>query len=226
MQLRNFCGLGGAILSIICSSHSAIAGAVSAKHNAHTSATGENALRSSLRSEVQIEGILSGVVDKLWAQDDVYWHSGDYHNIISLDRVIVEIDPGFIECYSTGGWLMESLGNNHDAEAFYQLAASRNPNVGNAYFYLGMFYFNTLHEYGPAVTIFTADTQTGNADINDWKMLAHSLQHTGEYAKEVSVWEHIAQKWPNGVAVAINLERARALLRERGPHALVTPKGR
>lgn len=226
MQLRNFCGSIAVILGVVCLGHPAIAAGVNANYNGHKSAIVGNTRRSSAESEVQIEGILSGVVDNLWERDDAYFLKGDYHNIINLARVIVEIDPGFIDCYATGGWLMESLGDNHDAEAFYQLAALRNPNVADAYFYLGMFYFNTLHEYKPAVAIFTAGTKTGDADINDWKMLAHSLQHTGEYAKEVRIWKHIAHEWPNGLAVTINLERARKRLRDYGPNASVAPKGR
>ena len=69
------------------------------------------------QQQVQANGIVSGVVDTLWNQTDRYWHGGDYPRIVALDRIITEADPQFLEAYSNGGWLMDSLGRTDDAQA-------------------------------------------------------------------------------------------------------------
>ena len=112
-----------------------------------------------------------------------YWHHGDYPRIIALDRISTQIDPHFLECYETGGWLMESMGNLKDAEAYYRQGVANNPDTSELYYHLGFFYFNTLHDYHQAVNTFRQGISQSDADINDWRMLAHSYEHAGEYTE-------------------------------------------
>ena len=158
-----------------------------------------------------MDGILSRVVDELTAQRDVYWHHGDYPRIIALDRISTQIDPHFLECYETGGWLMESLGSLDDAEAYYRQGVANNPDTSESYFHLGFFYFNTRQDYRQAAGTFRQGTRQADADINDWRMLAHSYEHAGEYAQAVAAWRHIQARWPKAVAVGHNLSRALAM---------------
>lgn len=161
-------------------------------------------------SPVQVTGILSRVVDRLSAQRDVYWHEGDYPRIIALDRIITEADPHFIDAYETGGWLMDSLGHHKEAEAYYRLGVANNPRVEPPYFHLAFFYFSTLHKYRLAASLFRKGAQLPGADINDWKMAAHSYSHAHEYNRAVGVWEYIKSRWPHGLAVDHNLQEALA----------------
>lgn len=151
--------------------------------------------------QVQVDGIVDGVVDQLWRQTDRYWHGGDYPRIIALDRIITQADPQFLEAYSTGGWLMDSLGRTKDAEAFYTLATRNNPKAAYAYSTLGFFYFNTTHDYQAAARAFGKDTQQADADLNDWKMLAHAQEHAGQWDAAVATWHQIKARWPNGMSV-------------------------
>jgi len=159
-------------------------------------------------SSVQVEGIISRVTDKLWNQNEIYWHHGDYPRIIALDRIITQTDPTFVECYATGGWLMESLGNLDDAEAYYMQGVARNPRVSYAYWNLGFFYFSTRHDYPEASRILKMDTAERGADINDWKMLAHSYEKMGDWNDAVATWKQIAVRWPKGLSVDRLLHRA------------------
>ncbi|BDI30908.1 hypothetical protein CCAX7_29590 [Capsulimonas corticalis] len=158
-------------------------------------------------SRAQVDGIVSSVVDDLWAQNDEYWHHGDYPRIIALDRVIVGADPHFLECYATGGWLMESMGALGDAEAFYQMGVRTNPDQSYAYFNLGEFYFNTLKDYKAAALVLRAGVRHKGYDINDWKTLAHAYERAGDIDNSVKTWKTIKAHWPNGVAVDHNLTR-------------------
>ena len=147
---------------------------------------------------IQADGILSGVVDKLWAQNDVYWHDGDYPRIIAQDKIIVQADPQFIECYNTGAWLMWSDGANADAEAFYQQCIRDNPGTSAAYYDYGEFLYNHLHRYAQARQVFARSAALPDAGVLDWRMLAHSYEKLGQYDKAVVVWRRIKARWPQG----------------------------
>lgn len=151
--------------------------------------------------QIQASGIVSGVVDHLWTQTDVYWHRGDYPRIVALDRIITQADPQFLEAYSTGGWLMDSLGRTQDAEAFYTLGTRCNPQAEYAYWNLGFFYFNTTHDYPAAARAFRHAVQQHGADLNDWKMLAHSYEKAGRWDDAVETWQQIRARFPHGMSV-------------------------
>lgn len=160
-------------------------------------------------SPSQVDGITNLIVDRLWDQADEEWHQGDYPRIIALDRIIAEADPHFLEPYAVGGWLLESLGRLDEAEAFYQQGIRRNPKAAYAYYNLGFFYFNTRHDYRAAIKTFRRDVAQKDADLNDWKMLAHSYEHVGDWTQAVATWETIQARWPDGVNVNRLLQRAR-----------------
>ena len=165
---------------------------------------------SASAQRIQANGIVAGAVDHLWQQTDVYWHRGDYPRIVALDRVITEADPQFLEAYSTGGWLMDSLGRTQDALAYYTLGARRNPHAEYAFWNLGFFYFNTAHDYPAAARAFQSAVSQRDADLNDWKMLAHSYEKSGDWDAAVSVWRQTRARYPNGLSVDRLLAEAEA----------------
>ena len=154
-----------------------------------------------IEQRVQVDGIVAGVVDRLWNQGDQYWHAGDYPRIIALDRLVTQADPQFLEAYATGGWLMDSLGRTDDAQAFYALGVRNNPRSAYASWNLGMFYFTTRHDYPAAALALKHDTEQAGADLNDWKMLAHAQEHAGQWDKAVATWHEVKRRWPDGMSV-------------------------
>lgn len=160
-------------------------------------------------SPVQADGVCALVVDRLWRQTDEYWHGGDYPRIVALDRVITQADPQFLEAYSTGGWLMDSLGRAGDAEAFYKQGVAHNPHAAYAYWNLGFFYFNTAKNYPEAARVFEMDTRQPDADLNDWKMRGHAEEKAGEWDRAVATWQTVKAKWPGGLSVDRLLREAR-----------------
>ena len=162
---------------------------------------GAGAAPTAAQQQRQAGGIVSGVVDTLWNQTDAYWHEGDYPRIIALDRIITEADPQFLEAYSNGGWLMDSLGRTADAEANYLLGTRNNPHAEYAYWNLGFFYFNTPHNYPAAAQAFRHAVRLPDADLNDWKMLAHSYEKSHQWDLAVSTWEQTRARYPHGASV-------------------------
>ena len=176
------------------------------------------------QQKIQAAGIVSGVVDQLWTQTDTYWHAGDYPRIVALDRIITEADPKFLEAYSNGGWLMDSLGRTQDAEAYYTLGTRNNPHAEYAYWNLGFFYFNTPHNYPAAARAFRHAVQQPDADLKDWKMLAHSYEKSGQWDLAVSTWQQIRARYPHG----LNVDRllAEAVQKRRQAQAAASaPRG-
>ena len=179
--------------------------------SAHAASHAKRAAAAPRSGKAQVDGIVSSVVDDLWAENDEYWHHGDYARHIALDRIIVGADPHFTECYSDGGYLMESLGLLKDAEAFYQFNVRDNPKVPDAYSSLGMFYFNTLKDYKASALVMRKGVRLKDADINNWKLLAHSYERAGDLSNSLKTWTTIKAHWPNGPAVQNNLTRVARL---------------
>ncbi len=172
------------------------------------------AVPTAAQQKLQANGIVSNVVDKLWNQTDAYWHEGDYPRIIALDRIITEADPQFLEAYSNGGWLMDSLGRKQDAEAYYTLGVRNNPHAEYAYHNLGFFYFNTAHDYPAAAQAFRHAVQQRDTDLNTWKMLAHSYEKAGAWDDAVAVWQQTRARYPHGLSVDRLLAEAVAKRRQ------------
>lgn len=154
------------------------------------------------QQQIQADGIVSGVVDTLWDQTDAYWHSGDYPRIVALDRVITEADPQFLEAYSNGGWLMDSLGRTADAEAYYTLGTRNNPHAEYAYWNLGFFYFNTPRNYPAAAQAFQMAVRLPGADVRDWKMLGHSYEKSKRWDDALSVWQQARSRYPHDPSIS------------------------
>ena len=163
-------------------------------------------------SQAQVDGMSSRIVDNLWARTDYWWHYGAYTRIIAEDRIITEADPQFAEPYATGGWLLESLGNNADAEKYYSLGTSRNPQNSYLWYNLGFFYYNTKKNYPKAIISFTHSSSVPGAGINDWKMLAHSYERNHQLDKAIAVWEKLHATYANDGVVIHNLAEDQARL--------------
>ncbi len=174
---------------------------------------------SAARQQIQADGIVSGVVDTLWNQTDHYWHEGDYPRIVALDRIITEADPQFLEAYSNGGWLMDSLGRTADAEAYYTLGTKNNPSAEYAYWNLGFFYFSTPHDYPAAARAFERAARLPGADVRDWKMLAHSYEKSGQWETALDTYRQAAARYPHD----LSLTRLRAEAEAKRPAATGRP---
>jgi len=166
-----------------------------------TSLRSDAAPPTARQQQIQADGIVSNVVDTLWNQTDEYWHAGDYPRIVALDRVITQADPQFLEAYSNGGWLMDSLGRTADAEAYYTLGTRNNPHAEYAYWNLGFFYFNTPRNYPAAAKAFQMAVRLPGADVRDWKMLGHSYEKAGRWDSALSVWQQAGSRYPHDPSI-------------------------
>jgi tetratricopeptide (TPR) repeat protein len=207
MSIRRF-GLAVAAAALLA----APGGAARAAHATRTS-HGARASRAShpVKAPAQVDAILDNVVDRLWDRADWYWHEGRYEERVAVDRLIIRMDPHFIEPYGTAGWLLESLGRNQEALALYRQAVAAVPDRWETHQDLGMYYYQHK-EYPAAVEEFRRATQQPGPPAFVWKMLAHAYERSGALEQAVSAWEAAARVAPNDPAIPVNLNRIRARL--------------
>lgn len=166
-------------------------------------------------SATQVQGVLDEVVDRLWTRADWYWHEGRYEERVAVDRLILTMQPRFVEAYGTAGWLLESLGREAEALALYRQGVAVAPERWDTHHDLAMYYYQHK-DYASAAEAFRNATQQSGAPPYVWKMRAHALERSGKLAEAVAAWEAAGKIAPNDGAVWSNLRRIRARL-ETGP---------
>jgi tetratricopeptide (TPR) repeat protein len=166
----------------------------------------------SVRAPAQADAILDNVVDRIWERGDWYWHEGRYEERVALDRLVIRMDPHFIEPYSTAGWLLESLGRDQDALALYRQAVDVVPERWETHQDLAMYLYQHK-EYAAAAEEFQRATEQPHPPVYVWKMLAHAYEHNGELEKAAAAWETAGRMAPEDPAVGVNLSRIRARLK-------------
>jgi len=206
MDLRSIHRAAAAALLLL------IAGAAAAAPAARARPAGA---RRGVKPAPQVEEILDDVVDRLWDRADWYWHEGRYEERVAIDRLIIRMEPQFIEPYGTAGWLLESLGRNQEALALYRQAVAAVPERWETHQDLGMFYYQ-LKDYPAAAGEFRAATQKPGAPSYVWKMLGHACEHAGDLEQAVAAWKGAARVAPNDPAIAVNLQRVQARLHPPG----------
>lgn len=163
----------------------------------------------------QADAILANVVDRLWSRGDWYWHEGRYEERVALDRLVIRMDPHFIEPYGTAGWLLESLGRDQEALALYRQAVAVVPERWETHQDLAMFLYQHK-EYAAAAEEFRRATEQPQPPVYVWKMLAHAYEHSGQLEKALSAWETAGRLAPHDPAVGVNMSRVRARLQSSG----------
>lgn len=160
----------------------------------------------------QVDGITSRIVDNLWEETDHYWHEGDYNRIIALVRVCVEVDPSFVEAYSSGAWLMWSQGDTKAADTLLQYGIARAPQAekGNISYEFGWHLFNTKR-FAEALPYLKQATDSNVGFVTAFTTLGHCYRQLKRYDDSVKAWEVVVKKFPTFVSGPSNLARVKAL---------------
>jgi tetratricopeptide (TPR) repeat protein len=162
----------------------------------------------------QAEAILDDIVGRIWDRADWYWHEGRYEERVALDRLVIRMEPRFIDPYGTAGWLLESLGRDAEALELYRQAVTVAPERWETHHDLGMYHYQHK-DYPAAAAAFRRATQCAEPPAYVWKMLAHAYERSGRLDQAVATWEAAARVAPDDPAVEVNLRRVQARLRQR-----------
>ena len=94
--------------------------------------------------EATATAVLDQVVEGLWERSDRFFHHGDYETTTRINRLVVRMDPHFVEGLNTLAWLLrQGLNRPQEALALHHRAIQDNPERWDAFFDLGLFYFDT-----------------------------------------------------------------------------------
>lgn len=176
-----------------------------------TKATASPAYKAAV---AQADGITNKVIDEMWETTDKYWHEGDYNRVVSLIRVCVEADPSFTEAYSTGTWLLWSMGDTKTADAFITYGLSRAPKAvkSDMSYEVGWQFFNTKR-YAAAIPHLKRAVDLGAKQRQAYSTLAHAYTRMKRYDESIAVWKLVVRKYPDFGAAKTNLAKVEGLKR-------------
>lgn len=149
--------------------------------------------------------IVEKVVDYLWARSDVYWHKGEYEKVVKLNKMIVLLDPSFVEAYLTSSWLLESMGNEKEALQWLLSAETRCP-CWEVYQDLGMYYYKRK-DYKEAEKHFEKACLQYSPPPYVWRMYAHSLKNQNKSQEAIKVLEEAVRRFPDDLVTKSLLDR-------------------
>ena len=155
-------------------------------------------------------------LDKLWRESDEAFHKGDFPLAVEKFKAIVVLDPDDVEAFSTGAWLMWSLGNGDEASAFMRRGVQLSPNDGDMWEAAAdhfdqrkVFAPEVLRDYQKALELAPSDKNT--------RLLRHRVaiaaQIVGDLELAQQVWTEVVKLYPDDVTAARRLQ----LLKEGQP---------
>ena len=154
-----------------------------------------------------------GLTDYLWRRSDAAFHDGDYPRAIELHRAIVAADPSDTESFGVGAWLLWSLGQKAEADAFIAQGLKNNPDsaemwdVAAQQYGLEKEFALERDAYAKAVGL--AGTKAGQMLR---RRFAHASERAGDLKGSAQIWRALVADFPNEAVNKNNLARVEAAL--------------
>ena len=142
------------------------------------------------------------VVNLLWLKADQYWHMGasGWYKLNPILQTICEMDPHFIDAWSTFGW---HLAWNVCADAAdqdkpkwiqagieaYKRGQYFNPDHYDLFKDLAWLYHDKLKDYQAAIPEWKETLKRPDAPIYVRHMLAHAYENTWQVERAVATWK-------------------------------------
>lgn len=148
-------------------------------------------------AEQQIATVLDTIVDALWLKTDEYWHEANTEPVIGICRMIVQLDPKFVEAYNTGAWIASMNGQDDVALQFYRQGIERNPDSYELLIALG-YSFYWLHK---------GDVKAGLPHLKRAaelpspahvkRVYARGLAKAGKTQEAIEQWRKVLKEFPD-----------------------------
>lgn len=155
-------------------------------------------------------------IDYFWRKSDEAFHAGDYPRAIQLHRAIVALDPHDTESFGVGAWLMWSLGNKDESNAFIVRGLKANPESWEMWDQAAQHYdlqklvTDSFNANRQAVKWFPKDAPLAESQLLR-RRLAHSAERAGDLGLSVETWQGLVRDFPAEAVNKINLARVEAL---------------
>lgn len=163
-------------------------------------------------ASIQVNGIVSDVVDGLWAEADRYFHEGDYTRVVALCRVCVEADPSFDDAYSSAGYLLWSMGEMASANALLDYGTKHSTQPGLLNSEMGQQLFR-LKRYADATVYLKKAVALGSVPPTAYTTLGHCYTKLNKFEDAVTIWKKVVEKFPDFPSGPKNLKDAEERLK-------------
>lgn len=149
------------------------------------------------------------VANLLWLKTDAYWHLGGtgWWRIVPILRTICEMDPHFIDAWSTFAWHC-AWNIYHDAEPqdkpgwieagirVYKRGEYYNPDHYDLFKDEAWLYHDKLNDYDRAIPAWKKVLEFRDAPLYCRHMLAHAYEETWQVDKARAVWRDCLRRDP------------------------------
>ncbi|MCS6860502.1 MAG: hypothetical protein NZT92_09305 [Abditibacteriales bacterium] len=174
------------------------------------------------------ENINEDVVRWMYRRADKYYHDGDYEGALNCWRLIMILDPHFLEAYEVSWWLLWSLavsaeqeGKKDEAQRYHARAVEvlergmlYNPNVYDLYAEAGQYYLS-IKQYDKARIYFARAAQFKEAPVTVKRSWAHACERAGDLQACVDVWQLVLKENPTDAVALNNLRRVQAKMNNK-----------
>jgi tetratricopeptide (TPR) repeat protein len=145
------------------------------------------------------------LTDLLWLNTDPHWHNGRWDECIRLLRQIIEIDPQFVEAYTSAAFLLWNLDRDEEAIEFYEAGIAANPDSYEVYHEFGM-YYQQRKKWEKAAEQFRKATER-NAPMHCQHMLPNALERMGQKREALAEWRAVLKRFPDDFIAKRRIER-------------------
>ena len=166
------------------------------------------------KPNAQLAGLEYRVIDRVWANADEYFHEGDYNRIVALCRVCTQSDPDFDEVYSSGAWILWSMGDKPAANAYLADGVARAKKKWMAQYTFAE-QLMVRREYKDALPHLEAATKNPNVPVIVWKQLAHAYDRTGNLPKSLATWDYVLKRFPDEPSAPANRARVQSKIADQ-----------
>lgn len=157
------------------------------------------------------------LTNMFWENTEQYWHKGDWDSCIRLCRQIVELDPQFVEAYTSAAWMLWNLERDEEAIEVFEAAIEDNPDRYEPYHEFGMYYWQR-HQWAKAAEQFRSAVEA-EAPRALQHMLPHALERMGELEEAVAEWRAIQKRFPDDPIPERHIDRLEQEIENHNRHA-------
>jgi len=145
------------------------------------------------------------LTDMLWLNTEGHWHEGRWGECIRLCRQIVQLDPQFVEAYTSAAWLLWSTDRDEDAIELYRAGIAANPDSYQAYHEFGMYFWHE-QKWEQAAEQFRKSVANGAPQALQ-RMLPNALERAGRIDEAIAEWRELLRRFPDDPIAKNRIER-------------------
>ena len=156
---------------------------------------------------------LEFAAEAMVAEADIWFHAGDYEQVIRCNEAALFLQPSWVDVYSNSGWLLWSMNRHGAAVEVYRKAIQANPDSWEAHFELGYYYL--LQGHARLAIQYLKRAVDLDAPPIRARSYAHALERSGRLEEARDFWRQLEAVDDSGV-VTNNLQRLEEILSTPG----------